>query len=77
MISEEALTALIQEAFPGAEVAVFDTTGTLDHYRVYIASPAFAGKNLIEQHQLVYSALDEALKDGRVHALEIKTAVPV
>ncbi len=76
MITEEEFAGLLKTAFPDAEVAVMDTTGTMDHFRIYVSTPAFAGKNLIQQHQMVYKALDEAMKDGRIHAVEIKTNVP-
>ncbi len=76
MITDEALTELIKAAFPDADVALFDLTGVQDHFRLWVSSKAFEGKNLIQQHQLVYQALDAALKDGRLHAVEIKTEVP-
>jgi stress-induced morphogen len=76
MITETEFTNLLLAAFPDAEVALVDTTGTLDHYRLWVKSAAFEGKNLIQQHQLVYKALDAAMKDGRIHAVEIKTEAP-
>ncbi|HET6274558.1 MAG TPA: BolA/IbaG family iron-sulfur metabolism protein [Candidatus Cybelea sp.] len=75
MIGNDALTDLIRAQLPDAEVGVFDRTGTMDHFNVTVRSKAFAGKTLIEQHQLVYGALKGALKDGRVHAVELKTIV--
>ncbi len=47
----------------------------MDHFNFGVRSEAFKGKTLIEQHQLVYGALKPALKDGRVHAVELKTIV--
>jgi stress-induced morphogen len=76
MITEAAFTDLLKQAFPDAEVALFDKTGNMDHFRLFISSKAFAGKNLIAQHQLVYQAIDDAMKDGRIHAVEIKTDIP-
>jgi stress-induced morphogen len=75
VIGNEALTALIRAAIPDAEVGIFDRTGTMDHFNVTVRSKEFGGKTLIEQHQLVYGALKGALKDGRVHAVELKTIV--
>ncbi len=60
---------------PDAEVDIHDRTGTMDHFNLRIASAAFSGKTLIEQHQMVYAALGAALKDGRVHAVELKTQI--
>ena len=76
MIGNDALAELIRAQLPDAEVGIVDRTGTMDHFNVTVRSKAFAGKNLIEQHQLVYGALRAALKDGRVHAVELKTIVP-
>jgi stress-induced morphogen len=76
MITEEEFKSLIKASMPDAEVEVFDITGTMDHFRIWVSSTAFEGKNLIEQHQMVYKALDAAMKDGRIHAVEIKTEVP-
>jgi stress-induced morphogen len=76
LIENDALTALIRVDMPDAEVAIVDRTGTMDHFNVTVRSSAFRGKTLIEQHQLVYGALRAALKDGRVHAVELKTLIP-
>jgi stress-induced morphogen len=76
LIENDALTALIRADMPDAEVAIVDRTGTMDHFNVTVRSGAFRGKTLIEQHQLVYGALRAALKDGRVHAVELKTLIP-
>jgi stress-induced morphogen len=75
MIDNDSLAALIRRDLPDAQVEVFDRTGTMDHFNVTVRSRAFAGRTLIEQHQLVYGALRAALKDGRVHAVELKTLV--
>ncbi|MEO6835519.1 MAG: BolA family protein [Candidatus Tumulicola sp.] len=76
MIEDAALKDLIRTQLPDAEVQIFDRTGTMDHFNVTVRSRGFKGKTLIEQHQLVYGALKAALKDGRVHAVELKTIVP-
>ncbi|MFN2528106.1 MAG: BolA/IbaG family iron-sulfur metabolism protein [Candidatus Baltobacteraceae bacterium] len=75
MIDNESLRGLIRSAMPDAEVDIHDRTGTMDHFNLRIASAAFSGKTLIEQHQMVYAALGAALKDGRVHAVELKTQI--
>ena len=73
MIDNASLTALIQAELPDALVDIVDRTGTMDHFNVTVTSAQFAGKPLLEQHRLVYGALGEALRDGRVHAVELKT----
>lgn len=73
MIDNASLTTLIRTALPDADVRIVDRTGTMDHFNVTVRSAAFEGRTLLEQHQLVYGALKDALKDGRVHAVELKT----
>ncbi len=65
----------IETALPGAAVEVEDTTGTGDHFRATVTSDAFAGLSRIQQHKLVYSAVESDL-GGAIHALALKTAVP-
>jgi stress-induced morphogen len=72
MISTESLTKYIQQQMPDASVSVTDRTGTMDHFSIRVISDAFKGKNLLDRHRLVYEALAEPMKDGRIHALEIK-----
>src|SRR5215210_9353798 len=76
MISAESVTQYIQQAMPDAKVWVTDKTGTMDHLRVKIVSQAFAGKNALDRHRMVYQALDVPMKDGRIHALELTIETP-
>lgn len=41
------------------------------HYTVHIASPLFTNQSLVQCHRLVYSALDDLMKNA-IHALRIK-----
>lgn len=75
MIANDAIVALIRETMPDADVTVFDRTGTMDHFNIGVRSTAFAGKTLIQQHQMVYRALKAAHNDGRIHAIELTTTV--
>ena len=45
------------------------------HYNVSIVSAAFAGKNLIERHRLVYGALGELMHKD-IHALSVQALSP-
>jgi stress-induced morphogen len=72
MITPDALTAYVVRALPDANVAVTDRTGTMDHLSVQVVSDLFKGKNLLDRHRMIYQALDEPMKDGRIHALELK-----
>jgi stress-induced morphogen len=72
MIPPHELEALLRAGFPDAELRVKDMTGTQDHYEAAIASDAFVGKGLVEQHRMVYAALGDAMK-AQIHALTFKT----
>jgi stress-induced morphogen len=71
------LRELLAEAFPDAtELDVKDRTGGGDHFQVIVSSPRFAGLSLVEQHRLVYAALERPLADGTIHELRISTKGP-
>ena len=72
MITPDALTNYVRQAIPDASVSVIDKTGTMDHFSIQVVSDKFKGLTLLERHRLIYAALDEPTKDGRIHALEIK-----
>ena len=76
MIDNTSLTTLVRAAIPDARVDIFDRTGTMDHFNVTVTSAAFAGVPPLDRHRMVYRALDAALKDGRVHAVELTTKLP-
>ena len=45
------------------------------HFEVTIVSPLFEDKSMIEQHQMVYQALGDMMKQ-EIHALSMKTITP-
>jgi len=75
MIEPSEVERLLRARFSDAQLELVDLTGTKDHYQARIVSSAFAGKSLIEQHQLVYGALGSAMQ-GPIHALALKTFTP-
>lgn len=66
---------LIKQALPDAEVTIEDLAGDGDHYAASIVSEAFRGKSRVQQHQLVYAALQGNM-GGVLHALALKTSAP-
>lgn len=66
---------LILEGLPDAEVRIEDLRGDGDHYAAYVTSPSFEGKSRVQQHQMVYSALQGKM-GHELHALAIQTSVP-
>jgi len=69
------IVQLIRDGVPDAEVRIQTLENDGDHYAAYVTSPAFKGKNRVQQHQMVYKALQGAM-GGALHALAIQTAVP-
>ncbi|MFO1059511.1 MAG: BolA family transcriptional regulator [Dongiaceae bacterium] len=66
---------LIREGIPGASVTIEDLRGDGDHYAAHVTAAVFAGKTRIQQHQMVYQALQGKM-GGQLHALALHTAVP-
>lgn len=71
----EEITQMIKEAFPDADVRIEDLRGDGDHYAALVTSEAFRGKTRVQQHQLVYQALQGRM-GTELHALALSTAVP-
>ena len=57
---------------PDAEIFIEDLAGDDNHYSATIKSKAFAGKSKIEQHKLVYKALNGKM-GNELHALQLNT----
>jgi stress-induced morphogen len=70
-----AIESLIKESIPDAEVTIQDLAGDGDHYAAMVVSTAFAGKTRVQQHQMVYQAL-EGRMGGELHALALQTSAP-
>lgn len=66
---------MIREALPDSEVTITDLAGDGDHYKAHVISAAFKGKTRVQQHQMVYAALQGRM-GGVLHALALTTAVP-
>ena len=68
---------LIKDALPDAQVTIRDLAGDGDHYAADVISEAFRGKSRVQQHQMVYQALQGSMDiDGSLHALALQTSVP-
>jgi stress-induced morphogen len=72
MLSLDSVKSRLLAAFPDARIELTDLTGTGDHLKAVIVTPAFEGKTRVEQHQMVYAALGE-LMNGPIHALALTT----
>jgi acid stress-induced BolA-like protein IbaG/YrbA len=69
IMQADELKQVIESGIPEADV---DVKGDGDHFEATIVSDAFAGKSMVQQHQMVYAALGD-LMQGAVHALSFRT----
>ena len=75
MITKSEVIKLITDKLPSSKVFVENLKGN-DHLQVTVISSEFDGLSLVQQHQLVYSALKEELATEAIHALALKTETP-
>ena len=66
---------LILKSFPDAKVTIDDLRGDGDHYAAQIVSEQFRGLTRVQQHKMVYSALDGKM-GNELHALALNTSAP-
>ena len=66
---------LIKTNIPDAQVSISDLAGDGDHYAATVLAESFRGKSRVQQHQLVYKALQGQM-GGALHALALQTGVP-
>ncbi|MBC7799624.1 MAG: BolA family transcriptional regulator [Gemmatimonadaceae bacterium] len=74
MVANE-IEALIRSALPDAQVTIEDLAGDGDHYAATVVSEAFRGRSRVQQHQMVYAALQGRM-GGALHALALQTSAP-
>ena len=72
MVTPESIGASIQQGLACTHVEV---RGDGAHFEAVVVSPAFAGLSRIKQHQRVYAALGERMRE-EIHALSMKTLTP-
>ncbi len=69
------IETLIKASIPDAQVTIEDLRGDGDHYAAYVVSEAFKGKSRVQQHQMVYQALQGRM-GTELHALALQTSTP-
>lgn len=73
MLSAQQLETYITQNLACDFIRVLGDDGT--HFEAVVVSPAFVGKNMVQQHQLVYAALGDRMR-AEIHALSMKTLTP-
>jgi stress-induced morphogen len=66
---------LIKQGIPDAKVTIRDLAGDGEHYAAEVVAESFRGKSRVQQHQMVYDALQGNM-GGVLHALALQTSVP-
>ncbi|KTQ95161.1 hypothetical protein NS365_22160 [Aureimonas ureilytica] len=69
------IESMIREAIPDAVVTIRDLAGDGDHYAAEVVAESFRGKSRVQQHQMVYQALQGNM-GGVLHALALQTSAP-
>jgi acid stress-induced BolA-like protein IbaG/YrbA len=72
MATAESIKQSIEEGLPTVHVEV---AGDGQHWEAVIVSAAFDGLSRVKQHQLVYAALGDRMRE-EVHALSMQTLTP-
>ena len=74
-MNTEAVTSIIKQAIPDAQVHVLDPQNDGQHLQAFVISASFEGMMLVKQHQAVMKPLREMMV-SQVHALALKTFTP-
>jgi stress-induced morphogen len=69
------IARLIKARFPDAQVTLKDLAGDGDHFAAHVVAKEFTGKTRVQQHKMVYEAL-EGRMGGVLHALALTTTPP-
>jgi acid stress-induced BolA-like protein IbaG/YrbA len=72
MVTPEQVKNYIEQ---GLECELVRVAGDGQHFEAVIVSAAFRGKNKVQQHQLVYRALGDRMRE-EIHALSMQTYAP-
>ena len=72
MVSSEQIRQYIEQGLPCEHVEV---AGDGQHFEAVIVSAEFRGRSKVQQHQLVYGALGDRMRE-EIHALSMQTLTP-
>ena len=74
-MTEDEILSLIKESLPDAVVELKDLRGDGDYFQAYVESKEFVGKTRVQQHQMVFAALQGRV-GGILRSLSLSTAIP-
>jgi len=70
----EEIKKLLESHLAGCSATIESKDGR--HFNATVVSEEFTGKSRVQQQRLVYSVLGEAITNGGIHALSLKTFTP-
>ena len=73
-MQQKEIESLIRTSIPDAEIKITDLAGDNNHFSAHVTSSLFEGKSRVQQHKMVYDAL-EGRMGGILHALALKTSI--
>ena len=72
MVTPESIQQNIAQGMVTEHLSV---VGDGQHFEAVVVSEAFAGKNRVQRHQMVYQTLGDRMR-AEIHALSMKTLTP-
>jgi len=75
MMEADEIFALLNEALPKSRIEIEDLRGDGNHYAVTVESACFVGVPLVDQHRMVFRAL-EGRVGGLLRGITLTTLVP-
>jgi stress-induced morphogen len=72
---KEEIESMILKSIPDANIEIKDLAGDENHYAAKVVSKEFINKTKIQQHKMVYDALQGKM-GGTLHALSLTTEIP-
>ncbi|MFT5453804.1 MAG: stress-induced morphogen [Myxococcota bacterium] len=75
MFTADRIRELIEGALPECTAIVEDPANDGAHFQARVVSPSFVGISRVRQHQLVYSALGDHMRQD-IHALALRCFTP-
>ena len=69
---ENKIKKILENKIKNSKIFIHVMTGNNDHFNLLVISDTFKNLTLIEQHKIIYKALD-GLITKEIHALQLKT----
>lgn len=75
MMEASEIMTLLTESLPGSRIEIEDLRGDGNHYAVTVESRAFVGVPLVDQHRMVFAALQGRV-GGILRGITLTTLLP-